>query len=103
MYPNVEISCKILVNETCLQCFDAVGWAAGRASSLQKLSGGVLAWLSVLNEVPTCMAQLISMQVSVFCFSEIQIGFTFLVPAYPASPDKGPLNGRMYWLMRDYF
>jgi len=24
-----------------LQCFDAVGWAAGRASGLQKVSGGV--------------------------------------------------------------
>ena len=31
----------------CLQCFDAVGWAAGRASACKKLSGGVLAWLSV--------------------------------------------------------
>ena len=31
----------------CLQCFDAVGWVAGRASGLKKLSGGVLAWLSV--------------------------------------------------------
>jgi len=31
----------------CLQCFDAVGWAAGRASGLKKLSGGVLAWLLV--------------------------------------------------------
>jgi len=30
----------------CLQCFDAVGWAAGRASGLKKLSGGVLTWLS---------------------------------------------------------
>jgi len=30
-----------------LQCFDAVGWATGRASSLQKLSGVMLAWLSV--------------------------------------------------------
>jgi len=30
-----------------LQCFDAVGWVAGRASGLLKLSGGVLAWLSV--------------------------------------------------------
>jgi len=28
----------------CLQCFDAVGWAAGRAC---KLSGGVLVWFSV--------------------------------------------------------
>jgi len=31
----------------CFQCFDAVGWAAGRESGLQKLSGGALAWLSV--------------------------------------------------------
>jgi len=26
----------------CLQCFDAVAWAAGRASGLEKLSDGVL-------------------------------------------------------------
>jgi len=31
----------------CLQCFDTVGWASGRASGLQKLSDGVLVWLSV--------------------------------------------------------
>ena len=35
----------------CLQCFDTVGRAAGRASILQKLSGEVLAWLSVWSEV----------------------------------------------------
>jgi len=37
----------------CLQCFDAVGWAAGRAGHLacKKVSGGVLAWLSVWSEV----------------------------------------------------
>jgi len=39
----------------CLQCFDAVGWAAGRASGLNKLSSGVLAWLSVWSEVQTCV------------------------------------------------
>jgi len=27
------------------------------------------------------------------CFSKIQIGFTFLVPAYLGVPEKGPLNG----------
>jgi len=37
------------------QCFDAVGWAAGRASGLYKLSGGVLAWLSVWSTVQTCI------------------------------------------------
>jgi len=30
---------------------------------------------------------------TVSCFSKIQIGFTFLVPAYLGSPGKGPLNG----------
>ena len=39
------------------------------------------------------MSQLMPLPLTVSCFSEIQIGFTFLVPAYPGSPGKGPLNG----------
>jgi len=42
MINNKENHIKI-----CFQCFDAVGWAAGRAPACKKLSGGVLAWLSV--------------------------------------------------------
>ena len=38
------------------------------------------------------MANLMPMPLTVFRFSKIQIGFTFLVPAHPGSPDKGPLN-----------
>ena len=38
------------------------------------------------------MAHLMPMPLIVFRFSKIQIGFTFLVPAHPGSPDKGPLN-----------
>jgi len=34
------------------------------------------------------MAQLMPLPFTVFCFSKIQIGFTFLVPAYPGSPGK---------------
>jgi len=30
---------------------------------------------------------------TVSCFSKIQIGFAFLVPAHLGSPGKGPLNG----------
>ena len=37
-------------------------------------------------------AQLIPLPLTVSCFSKIQIGFTFLVPAYLGSPGKGPLN-----------
>ena len=39
------------------------------------------------------MAQLMLLPLNVSCFSKIQIGFTFLVPAYLGSPGKGPLNG----------
>ena len=37
--------------------------------------------------------QLMPLPLTVSCFSEIQIGFTFLVLAHPGSPGKGPLNG----------
>jgi len=39
------------------------------------------------------MAQMMPPTLTVSCFSKIQIGFTFLVPAHPGSPRKGPLNG----------
>jgi len=39
----------------------------------KKLSGGVLAWLSVWSEV------LMPLPLTVTCFSEIQINFTFLI------------------------
>jgi len=41
------------------------------------------------------MAQLMPLPLTVSCFSEIQIGFTILVPAYPGSPEKGSLNARV--------
>jgi len=39
------------------------------------------------------MAQLMPLPLTVSFFSKIQIGFTFLLPAYLGSPGKGPLNG----------
>ena len=41
------------------------------------------------------VAQLMPLPLTVSCFSKIQIGFTFLVPAHLGSPRKGPLNGRV--------
>ena len=43
----------------------------------------MLAWLSVWSEVQTCIWPL-----TVSCFSETQIGFTFLVPAHLDSHGK---------------
>ena len=34
------------------------------------------------------MAQLMPLPLTVSCFSKIQIGFIFLVPAHPGSPGK---------------
>ena len=38
------------------------------------------------------MARLMPQPLTVSCFSKIQIGFSYLVPAHPGSPGKGPLN-----------
>ena len=39
------------------------------------------------------MAELMPLLLTVSCFCRMQTGFTFLVPAHPGSPGKGPLNG----------
>jgi len=41
------------------------------------------------------MAQLMPLPLTVSCFSKIQIGFTFLVPAYPGSPGQRAFKGCM--------
>jgi len=38
------------------------------------------------------MSQLMPLPLTVSCFSKIQIGFTFLVPAHLGSSGQGPLN-----------
>ena len=38
------------------------------------------------------MAQLMPLLLTVSCFSKIQIGFTFLVPAHPGSPGKSAIK-----------
>jgi len=58
-----------------------VWWQEGHAC--KKLSGGVLEQVADLH-----MAQLMPLPLTVSCFSEIQIGFTFLVPANPGCPEK---------------
>jgi len=71
--------------------FSALTLLVGRQEghpACKKLSGGVLAWLSVWSEVQTCTAQLMPLPLTVSCFSKIQIGFTFLVPAHVGSPGQ---------------
>jgi len=65
------------ITTVCLQCFDDVGWAAGRASGLQKTEwwdGGVVICLEQGADLH--MAQLMPLPLTVSCFSKIQIGST---------------------------
>ena len=64
-----------------------VGWQEGHPAC-KKLSGEVLAWLSVWSELMTCICTSWFHFHAVSCFSKVQIGFTFLLPAYPGSPWK---------------
>jgi len=72
--------------------FSALMMLVGRQKghpARKKLSGGVLAWLSVWSKVQTCiMAQLMPLPLIVSCSSKIQTGFTFLVPAHLGSHGK---------------
>ena len=46
-------------------------------------------------------AQLMTLPLTVTCFSKIQTGFAFLVLAYLAGPEKGPLHGCVYYYRTD--
>ena len=45
-------------------------------------------FISLERDADLHMAQLMPLPLTVSCFSKIQIGFTFLVPAHPSSPGK---------------
>ena len=46
------------------------------------------------------MAQLLPLPLTISCFSEIQIGFTFLVPAHPGCPGQRAVK-RVYVCVTD--
>jgi len=57
-----------------------------RHPACKKLSGGVVICLELGADMH--MSQRMPLPLTVSCFSKIQIGFTFLVPAHPGSPGK---------------
>jgi len=71
------------LSKMCPQCFDAPGWAAGRASGL---GAGVVICLD--RGADLHIAQLMPLPLTISCFSKIQIGFNFLVLAHPGSPGQ---------------
>ena len=79
---------------SCLKCFDAVGWVAGKGiRPVKRLSGGMLVWLSVWSEVQTyiwpswCHCHSLSL-----ASVKSRLVFPFWYRLTRVVPDKGPLN-----------
>ena len=66
-----------------------VGWQEGHPAYKNWVVGCCRGYLSGVS----CRLAYVPLPLTVSCFSKIQIGFTFLVPAHPGNPDKGPLKG----------
>ena len=85
---------RVIIKFLC-QCsfsaFSALTLLVGRQEgdpACKKQSGGVLVWLCLERGADLHMAQLMPLPLTVSCFSKVQIGFTFLVPAHLGSPGK---------------
>jgi len=65
-----------------------VGWQEGHPACKKTEWWGAGVVISLEQGSDLHMAQLMPLPLTVSCFSEIQIGFTFLVLAHPGSPGK---------------
>ena len=65
-----------------------VGWQEGHLAC-KKLQWWVTGMVICLErDADLHIAQLMPLPLTIYCFSKIQIGFTFLVPAHLGSPGK---------------
>ena len=78
--------------------FSALTLLVGRQEEhlvCKKLNRGILAWLEQGADLH--MVQLMPLPLTFCCFSKIQIGFTFLVPAHPGSPGQRAVRAVKCW------
>ena len=65
-----------------------VGWQEGHPACKKTEWWGAGVVICPERGADLHMAQLMPLPLTVSCFSKIQIGFTFLVPAHPGSPGQ---------------
>ena len=65
-----------------------VGWQDERPACKKHEWSGAGMVICLERDADLHMAQLMPVPLTISCFSKIQIGFTFLVPAHPGSPRK---------------
>jgi len=64
------------------------GWQEGHPACKKLDWWGTGMVISLQRDADLLMSQLMPLSLTVSCFSKIQIGFTFLVPAHLGSPGK---------------
>ena len=69
-----------------------VGWQEGHLAWKKTDRWGAGVVICMERGADLHMAQLMPLPLTVSCFSKIQIGLTFLVPAHPGSPGKGAVK-----------
>ena len=65
-----------------------VGRQEGHPACIKLSGGGAGVVICLERGADLHMTQLMSLPLTVSCFSKIQTGFTFLVPAHPGSPGQ---------------
>jgi len=74
----------------CFQCFDAVGWAAGRASCLLKTEWWDAGMVMCLGQgADLYIAQLMPLPLTVSCSSKSRLVLPFWYWLTQVSPDEG--------------
>ena len=94
MHKQSRVYCcnNLLVSYTSFPAFSALTLLVGRqeghpaCKKLEWWGTGMVICLE--RDADLHMAQLMPQPLTVSCFSKIQIGFTFLIPADPGSPGK---------------
>ena len=72
-------------------------WLGGRKGIRPVKTWVVGCWRGYLSGARCRLAQLMPLPLTVSCFSKIQIGFAFLVPAHPGSPGQRAVRRVCVW------
>ena len=74
-----------------------VGWQEGHPACKKTERWGTGMVICLERGADLHMAQLMPLPLTVSCFSKVQTGFTFLVPAHPGSPGKRAVKFACVW------
>ena len=94
IHQNVILFCELFALSALMLL---VGQQEGHPAC-KKLSGGVLASLSVGARCRLAYVPADALPLTVSCFSKIQIGFIFLVLAHPGNPGQRAVKRVCVWV-----